>query len=1125
MTNGRNWAIVVGIDKYWVPSACLSGAVRDALKMREWLLDEKGGGIDPSSLFLLLSPNEPKDVPASIRYDPATHDNLITAITELVKQSGGKGDRLFFHFAGHGLAARINFTNEDALVPEDCTPEFPDKSLGLNSILEYLKCTQLHEQFFFIDACRNIPWEGEFITGRMPLPQRPDPTRTAIQQFVYHSTSPGLTAIENGVAGAEQGAFTQTLLAGLSGKGHAKVWDYANREYVVEVNRLLDYLVKEMTRRTNANWFQVPRMSGERGSVSGSNPVLARFPEEAMAEESLQILLDPFTIEAQAAVTVKRDELPFIKQGPVARLPVIFHLPPRIYTVHAEAVDFEPEKNGYLVELYEPQLITIRLLSKPSAAAQTVTSSESEQVNKAVEASELAVREPTATPSQPVLVSNEVDAFNLSAPEPTVMPAVSTTAMISAEAPEISHPKPIVPSEVVVSTSRRSRYRRERPNWKATLRFLLDKAKNLVEKYREIIHKTDLANLQKGIVQAEAALLNEDKLQGTRARNTLQNVFRNGRGVTQLCIAHMLAQESPQALAQRIARAVERLRKAYRTNDRAAADEVRTLLDLMLAELVLEQLKNYHAGNVDEFVRAFQRVSQFLKSLLQEDEDTTSHKESAASGFIAHASKRFAADALPKEDIQDQKNTAVRELAVKDRPTSLFLKSLLRKEYADTVLHDWVGYISQRDVQFFKSLLLTDLSERPLPKDESMAEKLGVTVRITLRLTTHDPVAPLEIASSAGQILKIGQGMVICEDLEPGFYRARVVLPENHITEKLVEVSHGIETVVFDSPRLWQSRLLREMLADDSFGGLHYDEPIRKPATKWFSTQVSTLLLLSAGFCRKTNVTSQSGLKVFFGLESNVHGSVTDYSWRFWSQQESVSDATRDVVESGSREGLAEFSCYADPGDYWLAVQPRKRKPNVFALKLLPGRDTILIFHVNAKGESRIFQYLLPFTDAPIEPDDLRRLDLMQRFYLTGRLDHAYEFARSLVESEMNEPTALCLLGFLLLKFGRWYEAGRVADQVVKSFNQLSDGYVLTSEWEASRGNHQAASDACRAALDRGLPIFASGLNYLFYRVRNHHVEHTRRSLLENMFKHRVRAMMWSAWTPENLSNASSSFN
>lgn len=63
-----NWAIVIGIDKYWTPSACLSGAVRDALRMREWLLEADGGGVPPANHLLLLSPKEPDEVPDDIGY-------------------------------------------------------------------------------------------------------------------------------------------------------------------------------------------------------------------------------------------------------------------------------------------------------------------------------------------------------------------------------------------------------------------------------------------------------------------------------------------------------------------------------------------------------------------------------------------------------------------------------------------------------------------------------------------------------------------------------------------------------------------------------------------------------------------------------------------------------------------------------------------------------------------------------------------------------------------------------------------------------------------------------------------------------------------------------------------------
>ena len=51
-----SWAIVVGIDRYWSDAASLRGAVRDALRMREWLLDPAGGGVDADKVVLLLSP-------------------------------------------------------------------------------------------------------------------------------------------------------------------------------------------------------------------------------------------------------------------------------------------------------------------------------------------------------------------------------------------------------------------------------------------------------------------------------------------------------------------------------------------------------------------------------------------------------------------------------------------------------------------------------------------------------------------------------------------------------------------------------------------------------------------------------------------------------------------------------------------------------------------------------------------------------------------------------------------------------------------------------------------------------------------------------------------------------------
>ena len=87
-----NWAVVIGVDRYWTERACLKGAVRDALSMREWLLDPAGGNVPAENMALILSPLEGKEPPGGVEYVEATNSKLITAINDLLVRSAGKGD-------------------------------------------------------------------------------------------------------------------------------------------------------------------------------------------------------------------------------------------------------------------------------------------------------------------------------------------------------------------------------------------------------------------------------------------------------------------------------------------------------------------------------------------------------------------------------------------------------------------------------------------------------------------------------------------------------------------------------------------------------------------------------------------------------------------------------------------------------------------------------------------------------------------------------------------------------------------------------------------------------------------------------------------------------------------------
>jgi uncharacterized caspase-like protein len=273
-----NWAIVIGIDQYDVAGAALNGAVNDALAMREWLLDPDGGGVDERQLTLLLSPKPERSL-GNIRALPATRANVINAIDRLLSRSGGKGDRFFFHFSGHGLSARINATNQSGMAFADFTELLTDNSLTVQALFDLFQSTQITEQFFFIDGCRNAPFGADRVLGGYPQPRPAQPPVSP--QFGMYATAQMAKAIEVD----ERGAFTKALLAGLAGQGGAKRWDPNQADdgaYVIRWSTLFTYVHNAVTARKLAagDFIQTPRRFGETGD---EDPILGRKPPAVVA--------------------------------------------------------------------------------------------------------------------------------------------------------------------------------------------------------------------------------------------------------------------------------------------------------------------------------------------------------------------------------------------------------------------------------------------------------------------------------------------------------------------------------------------------------------------------------------------------------------------------------------------------------------------------------------------------------------------------------------------------------------------------------------------------------------------------------------------------------------------------
>ena len=361
-----NWAVVIGIDKYWGDNSNLSGAVADALKVRSWLLDPNGGGVPREHLILLLAPND--DAKEDVDYVEATKDKVMVAINDLMTMSGGKGDRLYFYYAGHGLTARVANSDESALVTTDFNAVNTDNSIALRSLWEFFETTQFADQFFFVDACRNIPWEDrEFEIGRWTLPRSRDPGTPPVQQFILYATSPGLKAAEREEWGNEGGAFTAVLLQAFAGAKSAKAWSWDRGCYEVRWERLVDFVKSTMEAAgPRGDEFQIPQDAGSRG-VAGRDrdPVVVAFPAGAFGPEKLIVSLEPDGVYKTAQVSVLTGVGEPVESKPeLTGTTFTFELPPKTYALRAEAPNYSVGYTQAPVELYDsdrpPETIALR---------------------------------------------------------------------------------------------------------------------------------------------------------------------------------------------------------------------------------------------------------------------------------------------------------------------------------------------------------------------------------------------------------------------------------------------------------------------------------------------------------------------------------------------------------------------------------------------------------------------------------------------------------------------------------------------------------------------------------------------------------------------------------------------
>jgi hypothetical protein len=373
---GQRWAVIIGIDEYADPAARLRGAVRDANAMYAWVTApaDRGGGVPPENVLLMLGRNAASDPPpaGAMPITDVTKDSIVRNVKQLVATASKQEDRLYFYFSGHGFSTRAGATLDAAIAAGDFSSTFPDHSISLASLFEYFQGSPFLDQYFFIDACRNLPFSADqqVDTGKISPRPVPDASRPAVQQFRLYATSPGVKAKEVD----ERGAFSAELFRGLAGAGKAKAWLGGEEKYIVRVSRLFEFVRVAVTTRKLADdkpdFIQVPTRDGQAGAIDReSDPVVVQFDADAFPDARIDVLLDPADKAADATVSVLRDGN-VVAQKTAAEQPVSFLVPPREYSVRTEVPGKSALPAKKPIDAYDapdrPQQLTVQILDVPA---------------------------------------------------------------------------------------------------------------------------------------------------------------------------------------------------------------------------------------------------------------------------------------------------------------------------------------------------------------------------------------------------------------------------------------------------------------------------------------------------------------------------------------------------------------------------------------------------------------------------------------------------------------------------------------------------------------------------------------------------------------------------------------
>ncbi len=237
--HGSTYAVIVGVQDYKndIPGQFndLTFTNDDANKYADFLKSPQGGLTPAANIRVLLDAN-------------ASHDNILKVMREVFAKAG-EDDRVVFYFSGHG--------GEGAFAPYDYAPYTAGNLLYHSEVKAVFKDCKSRNKLCIADACHSgsIRKKGQLAPKDL---EATAPSQATIQSYykslqtttadetqiaVLMSSRTDESSIESG--SMRQSVFTYYLVKGLGGLADA------NRDKVITITELFDYLKKEVSKSTD----------------------------------------------------------------------------------------------------------------------------------------------------------------------------------------------------------------------------------------------------------------------------------------------------------------------------------------------------------------------------------------------------------------------------------------------------------------------------------------------------------------------------------------------------------------------------------------------------------------------------------------------------------------------------------------------------------------------------------------------------------------------------------------------------------------------------------------------------------------------------------------------------------